>query len=167
MQPTSLETVIVTHDVTRVLQRYCRAMDRIDAPLGYTVWHPDGTADYGPLFRGTGHGFIDWVCDFHRSLVSHSHLIGNVLVDVHGDHAVSETYVAVALLALTDESHVLTNGRGRYLDQWSRRDGVWAIDARHYVHDFAATTPVAADIGWGRRDRDDASYGLLGLVGAA
>ena len=35
-------------EIDRVLKRYCRAMDRIDARLGYSVWHDDGLADYGP-----------------------------------------------------------------------------------------------------------------------
>jgi hypothetical protein len=166
LSATALESLIAKQDITRVLQRYCRAMDRIDAPLGYTVWHPNGTADYGPRFQGTGHGFIDWVCEFHRSLVSHSHLIGNLLIDVQGDRAVSETYVSVALLAATDSGHIITNGRGRYLDRWSRRAGVWAIDARRYVNDFAISSAVQAEVGSGTRDERDPSYELLGRVGA-
>jgi hypothetical protein len=30
--------------VTDQIYRYCRAMDRIDHALGYSIWHPDGTA---------------------------------------------------------------------------------------------------------------------------
>jgi hypothetical protein len=164
---TGLDTLVATHDITRVLQRYCRAMDRIDAALGYTVWHEDGAADYGPVFKGSGRDFVDWVCEFHRSLAGHSHLIGNVMVDVRGDRAASETYVAVALLAAKDGGYAITNGRGRYLDRWSCRDSVWAIDERRYVHDFDVTRDVDVVIGWGTRDASDPSYELLGPAGAA
>lgn len=154
------------HAITRVLHRYCRAMDRIDAELGYTVWHPAGLADYGPVFDGTGRGFIDWVCSFHRTLDAHSHQIANALIDVDGDVAVSETYVTVALLATVEERRVVTTGRGRYLDEWSHRDGRWAIDRRRYVHDFSVKQVVDVNPGWGRRDAADPSYALLGAAGS-
>jgi hypothetical protein len=44
---------------------------------------------------------------------------------------------------------------------------VWAIDTRRYVHDFSARQVVDVNAGWGRRDRGDPSYALLGAVGAA
>jgi hypothetical protein len=154
-------------EISRVLKRYCRSMDRIDAPLGYTVWHEDGVADYGPVFQGTGRGFIDWVCDYHRTLDAQSHQIANTLINVRGDQAASETYVTVALLFTEDGQGRLTTGRGRYLDSWSYRGGRWAIDARHYVHDFSETRDVDARTGWGRRDAQDPSYALLGELGSA
>jgi SnoaL-like domain len=154
-------------EISRVLKRYCRSMDRIDAPLGYTVWHEDGVADYGHLFQGTGRGFIDWVCDYHRTLDAQSHQIANTLIDVRGDRAVSESYVTVALLFTEDGQSRLTTGRGRYLDTWSCRGGRWAIDARYYVHDFSETRGVDARPGWGRRDEQDPSYALLGALGSA
>jgi hypothetical protein len=103
--------------ITHALFRYCRAMDRIDAALGYTVWHEDGVADYGPVYQGTGRGFVDWVCAFHRTLDAQSHQLANILIEVRGDHAVSETYVTVALLSTVAHDRQLTTGRGRYLDE--------------------------------------------------
>lgn len=154
--------------ITLVLQRYCRSMDRIDAALGYTVWHEGGTADYGSVFDGTGRDFVDWVCDFHRGLDATSHQIANILIDVRGDTAVSETYVTVGLLGTQEGKRVLTTGRGRYLDEWSHRESRWAIDRRRYIHDFAITQTVDVMDGWGRRDDgQDPSYALLGPTGAA
>lgn len=154
-------------EMHQVLRRYCRSMDRIDAPLGYTVWHEDGLADYGPLFQGTGRGFIDWVCEYHRPMEGQSHQIANTLISWNGERVSSETYITVALLHREEGQQVLTTGRGRYLDDWSHRDGRWAIDSRHYVHDFAFTQPVTAMMGWGARDLTDPSYTMLGALGAA
>ena len=55
--------------------------------------------------------------------------------------------------------------RGRYIDQWSRQDGRWAIDQRTYVHDFDSVSEVTETSldGWGRRDRGDRAYGPSGL----
>jgi hypothetical protein len=97
----TLPSLIVAEEtgkITAVMHRYCRAMDRIDAKLGYSVWHDDGTADYGPFFKGSGRDFIDWVCNFHRTLISQFHQVTNILIDVMGEHATSESYVTAALL---------------------------------------------------------------------
>jgi hypothetical protein len=163
-----LDALLAKSAIETVLKRYCRSMDRIDAELGYGVWHEGGVADYGPIFQGTGRGFIDWVCDFHRTLDATSHQIANILIDVQGDRATSETYITVSLLGTKDGQRTLTVGRGRYLDEWSRRDGRWAIDRRRYVTDFAISEEgVTAADGWGKRDSGDLSYALLGAIGAA
>jgi hypothetical protein len=118
--------LVSENTIRKALATYCRAMDRIDAPLGYTVWHDDGLADYGSYFTGTGHAFVDKVCRFHRRLAAHAHHVTNMLIDVKDDRAASEAYVYVALLAASDQGHVLTTVSGRYLDRWSFRHGRWA-----------------------------------------
>jgi len=166
MSSANLETLLAEREIVQVLRRYCRSMDRIDAALGYTVWHEGGLANYGPIFTGTGRGFIDWVCEFHRGLDKHHHQIGNALIDVQGDRAGSETYITVNLLFRKDGKQMLTTGFGRYLDRWSRRNGRWAIDERNYANDFSFTREVEAQIGWSARDLTDPSYAVLGALGA-
>jgi hypothetical protein len=68
------------------IYRYARSVDRIDEKLGYTVWHEDGTADYGAdIYQGSGRGFIDRCCESHRHALSHSHRMTNVIIDLDGD----------------------------------------------------------------------------------
>ena len=38
--------------ITDLIYRYCRSMDRIDAELGYSIWHEDATADYEGYYTG-------------------------------------------------------------------------------------------------------------------
>jgi SnoaL-like domain len=152
--------------ITDVMNRYCRSMDRIDARLGYSVWHEDGMADYGSVFTGTGHGFIDWVCAFHRTLLSHHHQVGNALIAIDGDRAGSESYVTVDLLRAEGDRRVLRTGRGRYLDDWSRRDGRWALERRRFVLNFVDEREVQVDMGWGSRDASDPSYPVLDALGS-
>jgi hypothetical protein len=157
--------------ITEVLHRYCRALDRMDRPMADTLWHPGGTADYGPdIFQGTGQGFLDYVFGTHEKMSSHSHTVSNVLIEVDADAgtAGSETYASVWLRTLPIDGSVYdTHIRGRYLDRWSRRDGVWAIDHRTYVGDLMATEqrpegPLTDGSSvTGRRDRSDASYAVL------
>ncbi len=160
-----LEELVAKQAISEIIYRYCRGLDRMDRPLALSCWHTDGTADYGELFRGTGEGFIDWVWPRHEALLGHSHQITNILIEVDGERAASESYVTVALRSERDAG-TLTDRvtRGRYLDRWSRRAGVWAIDHRIYVHELVHTHEVRASHagpGNGRRDRDDPSYALL------
>lgn len=162
--------------ITDVLYRYCRSMDRIDAELGYSVWHDDGTAHYSGLYEGTGRGFIDWVCDLHRSMVATSHQVTNVLIEVDHETAVSEAYVTVRLRTSDgSDGFVDIVGTGRYLDRWSCRAGRWAIDHRQYVSDLSTSQPVpgsgkrvsvppAAKVATlpSQRDSSDPSYDLFG-----
>src|ERR1700733_13178323 len=83
--------------ITDKIYRYARSVDRIDPQIGYPVWHEDGTADYGEdIYQGSGRGFIDWCCESHRKALSHSHQMTNVIIDLDGDRAASETYAIVA-----------------------------------------------------------------------
>lgn len=147
-----------------LIYRYCRAVDRIDHQLGYSIWHEDGTADYGAaVYQGSGRGFIDYVCAAHLQTLGHSHQVTNIVLEIDGERAVSEAYNIAALRVMRDgQPHEITV-RGRYLDRWSKRAGHWGIDHRQTVRDFADIRPVTPmDCGDGsRRGRDDPSYALL------
>ncbi len=157
--------------ITEVLHRYARAVDRMDRPLADTVWHPGGTADYGPLAGGpTGAAFLDFLWPYHEGLEAHSHAVSNILItlDLEAGTAGSETYVSVWLRSYP-ENGVVTEmrHRGRYLDRFTLRDGVWAIQHRIYVGDIYHQTehPAGAPAEpWGRRDPQDASYEVLGKL---
>ena len=142
-----LDTFMAKQAITEVIYRYCRALDRMDKDAAYAVWHADGTANYGEdIFLGTGHEFVDWVWTAHAAMSTHSHQITNVLIQVDEDQAASEAYVTVALRTLPfgdgpESADIYT--RGRYVDQWSRRDGRWAIDHRNYITDHSVTVPNA------------------------
>jgi len=162
-QALALVELLAKQAITEQIYRYCRAMDRIDNDLGKSVWHSDGWADYGPIFQGMGHEFVEWVAISHSAMMSHSHQVSNILIDVSGERAKSEAYVTATLRK--SESGKLTEltVRGRYLDQWSERDGRWAIDHRRYTHDFDDVREIAevASEGWGARDRSDPLYALI------
>jgi hypothetical protein len=164
MDEALLRQVADRQAITDLIYRYCRAMDRIDAELGYTVWHEGGTADYGEgIFQGTGRGFIDWVCGTHRGMIVHSHQISNVLIDLDGDVAGSEAYVTASLRMMAGDQLKQITTQCRYVDRWSRRDGRWGIDHRitivdmDEVRDVTPLTP--GDLG--ARDRSDPSYAAL------
>jgi hypothetical protein len=133
-----LDTLLAKQAITEVLYRYCHAVDRIDPALGSEIWHEDGRALYDDIFEGTGAGFIDFVFEIHRSCDATSHQVTNILIEVDGDRAESESYVTANIRAGGVDVIV----RGRYLDTWSCRSGDWRIDERRYTNDIMQMVPV-------------------------
>jgi hypothetical protein len=165
MSDRDLRAFMPKQEIRDVLSRYCRGLDRMDKEMAYSVWHQGGTAHYHEIFEGTGHGFIDWVWQAHAAMQCHSHQITNVLIEVDGDTASSEAYVTVVLWTLPDDSGKQTEmvGRGRYLDRWSRRDGVWAIDHREHLLDMYTLHELhkGAISARSTRDQSDPSFGYI------
>ena len=150
--------------IADLIYRYCRAMDRIDPELGYSIWHEDGIADYGEsVFQGSGRAFVDFVCAQHRQTLRHSHQMTNIIIELDGNRAASESYVTATLrIAHGDQTRQIMVW-SRYIDTWSKRDGRWGIDKRIAIRDFDEirdVTPMGQD-DRGRRDRADPSYDVL------
>ena len=161
-----IDVLLAKQEITEVIYRYCRAMDRMDHDLAVAVWHPDGTASYEDVFEGTGAEFVDFVEKLHAErFVIHSHQVTNLLIEVDGDRAASESYLTVALRTKPEEGHGELQARGRYVDRWSRRDGRWALDHRIYVHDMSEMRTIGPPYLAGhlsQRGRGDVSYDYLG-----
>src|SRR5260370_8252218 len=100
--------MVVTDDIeaklaiTEVLYRYCRALDRMDRDLMDPVWHPDGTADYGPTFQGSASGLLDLMSASHAKLLGQSPQVTNVLIEVDGDRAPTASSCTGTLWDLTE-----------------------------------------------------------------
>jgi len=159
-----IERLLDKQAITEQLYRYCRGVDRMDLALTRACWHVDGTADYVGMFQGAADALLDWIWNVHTGMQAHSHQLTNILIEIDGDRAASETYATVVLRTRGNAARDIFV-RGRYLDRWSRRDGVWAMDHRIHLPDHTTAlpvpTPTPADAA-GARDRSDPSYQLLG-----
>jgi hypothetical protein len=161
-QEQRLQEMLDKQEIVEQIYNYGRSMDRLDHALGKAVFHPEAVADYGKqMYQGTGWGFVDMALGAHLGYLAHSHQFSNILIQVAGDAATSETYGDVTLRR-RDADGGLHDSRnlGRYVDRWTRRDGVWRIIARKYVHDFDQSGPAVGAMfeTEGRRDRQDAGY---------
>ena len=147
-----------------LIYTYCRAVDRIDVPLGHSIWHDDGVADYGAAFyQGPGKGVIDAICASHAHLTSHSHQVTNILIALDGDKAGSEAYVSGTMRANRDGKVIHLEIWARYLDNWEKRGGRWGLVTRMVVYDHESqreVTPMGQEIR-SARDRSDPSYAVL------
>lgn len=150
--------------ITDKIYRYCRSVDRLDVPVGHSVFHEDSHADFGASYVGSGRGWIDYICEEHRKFLHHSHQVTNVIIDLHGaDRAGSESYVYASLQRREGDKVLQHEFWARYVDLWSRRDGDWAIDRRECIVDYGVIREVAPLEGnpRSRRDAADPSYAVL------
>jgi hypothetical protein len=149
--------------ITDKIYRYCRSVDRLDVPVGHSVFHEDSHADFGASYVGSGRGWIDFICEEHKKFLYHSHQVTNVIIEIDGDGAGSEAYVYASLQRRDGDKVLQHEFWARYIDKWSKRDGDWAIDRRECVVDYGAIREVTPLPGNPRsaRDASDPSYTVL------
>ncbi len=131
-----IDEVVAKLAITDVLHRYARGLDRMDIPMTLSCWHPGGTDDHAPLFSGTAAGFVEWLWPVHAAMTMTRHVVTNVMIEVNGDKAASECYWTVTLRPRDEEGQLYNQiGQGRYIDQFEKIDGVWAIRHRQSIGD--------------------------------
>lgn len=140
-----LSALLHKQAITEVIYRYCRAVDRLDEPLLVDCFHPDAVHEQGG-FAGPSAQFCAHALARLRTCESSQHHVGNILIELDGDRALSEAYWvayhritpgsgATGLFAACEVAQDLFVG-GRYIDRFERRDGRWRIAVRHGVYDW-------------------------------
>ena len=126
---------------TELVYKLARAIDRCDAELLTSLFHPDATDDHG-VFVGTAADFATWVMPVLHSMKRTQHVVGNVLITLDGDKAYGESYfIAHHTVAQAGGDDIFTLAAGRYLDRFERRGGEWRIAHRHADYDWNSTVP--------------------------
>ncbi len=126
-----------------VLCRYARGIDRCDLDTLLGVWWPGATADFG---QGIGDA-AEWstaTVAALKAMLRTQHMLGNMIIDITGDRADSETYCRAYHEAETFDGRVEIVVGGRYLDVLEKRGGAWRILTRRYVMDWNTNTPSTA-----------------------
>ncbi|MFM8381021.1 MAG: nuclear transport factor 2 family protein, partial [Actinomycetota bacterium] len=117
--------------IRRCLVDYCRGIDRCDADLVSSVYHPDATDDHGS-FVGSGADFARLATTKLRSHArATTHFIGEPIIDfVSATVAQVETPVIAWHRVADAEGEFLENFCGRYFDRFECRAGDWRIADR-------------------------------------
>jgi len=166
---TAIDILLAKQEIRDALVRYCRGIDRLDMEMVRSAYHPGAYDDHG-TYKGPVEGFIEHVGQGLRRFKATEHFIGNNLIEVRGDRAVSETYVVAyhRFAAEGDQPEKDFFFGGRYVDLFERKNGRWLISHRTVVHSWSRTDPVGE--GWAaqgaffqgdRGDRSDRVYELL------
>jgi hypothetical protein len=170
-----VQTLLDKQSIYEVLVTYCRGVDRCDEDLIRSAFHEDSYDDHG-YWKGPGHELAPFLADRLRNANSATtHSITNVLIELDGDLARSESQVHATLIRKGSDPVVVDVVGARYLDRLSRRDGRWRIEHRIVVLDWLGTevwpdsAPAVPTEGFARGARcpEDPSYGEALRVGAA
>jgi hypothetical protein len=140
--PGQIDEAIAKLAITDVIHRYARGLDRMDRAMALSCWHAGGTDDHAPLFCGTAAGFLDWLWPVHAGMEVTRHMISNIMIEIDGDRAGSESYWTVTLRVPHEGRRYDIIGQGRYIDTWEQIDGVWAIRHRQSIGDWGRIEPV-------------------------
>ncbi len=156
-------------ECTELVTRLARAIDRCDAALLASLFHPDATDDHG-LFQGTASEFVAWVIPLLTTMKQTQHVIGQCLIEVDGDSAAGESYFVAHHTVGGPDGDIFSVAAGRYLDRFERRGGVWKIAHRHAVYDWSSAAASSDSfkrddpgaIAFGTRGESDPSYPHFG-----
>ncbi len=132
----------MTHQsqISQVLVRHSRGLDRCDAQLLTSCYWPEATVDYGS-FKGSASDFAGLVVDvLHQQYRSTRHQLHNTAYEFNGHVAKTETLVDARHLSAGADEELAFNGR--YLDTLEQRDGEWRLLRRKVVADWARCIPV-------------------------
>jgi hypothetical protein len=159
-----LQRLLDERAIYRRLVEYCRGVDRGDAALVASVYHPDGTDDHGS-FMGLGSDFAEYVTSrLPARYEATQHTIANPLIRfTDADTAIVETHVCAHHRRTDEQGPVLDTFGGRYVDRFERRDGEWKIAHRVVVHEWDRCERVElayppGRFSEGRRGPGDVSY---------
>ncbi|MFD6860349.1 nuclear transport factor 2 family protein [Rhodococcus sp. NPDC060086] len=129
----ALQDLLDKQDIREVVLRYCRGIDRLDFDLVRDCYHLDGI-DHHTGFDGNVDEYIAWVKPRLELLGGTMHHVGNHLVELFGDVAISEAYSTNTHWGHPDRDD-FTSG-ARFIDLMERRDGRWAITERWAVREW-------------------------------
>jgi hypothetical protein len=127
-----------------LLVRYARGLDRWDAELVLSVFHPDAVLYCGG-YSGSAVELHRAILDGARQPIGGQHVITNALFDVRGDSADGECYfvarrAGVGNRRIAGEVDAQPPGPsfpiervGRFVDRYERRDGAWRVATRRVV----------------------------------
>jgi hypothetical protein len=151
--------------IREVIARAARGVDRLDAELLGSAFHPDGVDEHhGHPYSGATIGDDLTRAEAETMHMTSLHITTQTVV-VNGDRAGVESYYLGVHRpkGLGGDKRLLSSGR--MLDELERRDGEWRIVHRDVIPDMARALSMddEFDLGEqpGRRDRDDPSYKVL------
>lgn len=184
----AIDQLLAKQEITEVIHRYTRAIDRMDEAMLRSVFH-DG-AKHRHFYEGPSSDpsvpyseeepgdFVAFAMSVLRTHERTHHQIGNILIEMRGpDTAVAECYFTahhrqrpvgdpLAGQAACDTAMDYFVG-GRYLDRFALRDGRWAIEERTGMTDWvrldapsSAVMSVIDPETLGKQSADDLVYQL-------
>lgn len=138
-----LATVLDERAISRVVHRFCLAVDERDMDAVRSCYWPEAVDDHD-FVKGGPEVIIEWL---EKSLPGHlstMHHLGALQIDVAGDAATAvSTVMAVHVGEPVDDPRRNFVAAGRYHDRFERRDGEWRIIHRHAAGEWFSPSTAA------------------------
>ncbi len=133
----ALQAMLDRDGIRDCVSRLARGEDRRDADILKACFWPDSTFDYA-MYKGTFPEYLAWVVPGAEAITNTQHVLGQTVIDLNGASAKAETHVLsyhrMDMGDGTGEQDSCIGGR--YLDEFEKRDGVWAIKHRTMMYDW-------------------------------
>jgi SnoaL-like protein len=164
-----LEALQSRAEITEVVLRYVRGIDRCDEEMLRSCFHPGSRHRHGS-FDGLSADFCGFALEVCRKVAATHHQLGPVSIELQGEVAFVETYFTShhrfgAEPPPGGQPHEDRFMGGRYVDRFERRDGAWKIADRRGINEWLRYEPASDRGFWdgppeqrGRRDRADPVY---------
>jgi len=157
--PAAFGAIADRAEIYATLVRYCRGVDRRDAAMIRSTYHPDAHDDHG-TYQGDLDGFVTFVeAEVWSRFRTTMHKLGQAAIEIDGDSATSETYAVCHHVAAEGGRDRMDSVMGiRYLDRFERREGEWRIVRRKLLWEWIRHDALdALDSDWtlGATSRED------------
>lgn len=126
----TLEDIIAERDICRQLTNFARAMDSRDWQAIRSIVADDIKAELGMGVIQGSTAVIEFMRSFLDNCGTTQHMLGNIIVHVTGDKAISQSYVSDMHLSKNTESDMSFRTLGDYSDTWEKTDGKWLMVQR-------------------------------------
>lgn len=125
-------------DIHKAIFAYMRGQDRLDHDLQMTAFHTDSDVDCG-LLRGGPKAYTDFAQAFLAGMGGSQHLVGQIDLEVDAEAGTGsgEVYFFAWHRQFEDGEEFDLFMAGRYIDEYTYKDGKWAIQRRRELIDWA------------------------------
>ena len=147
-----LALLLARDELHRLVNAYCRAVDRADYEALRDMYHPDATDSHGSFSTGGVEQFIAQLraAEPYVRVSQHNITTTNFVIegDSQANSARGEIYCLVFHTFAGPEHDVDVIIGGRYLDRYAKHDGRWKFSQRTIVADWAyQNDPSRVDFG--------------------
>ena len=168
-----LQEMLDEFQLRKLVNSYCRAVDRGDIAHLRRLYHDDAEDDHGAFSTGLADDFLNELAAVRPYIRSMQHNVTTINFAISGDTAEGEIYTIATHTFVTGDRDVDVIVGGRYLDKYEKRDGTWKFIERTIVTDWAHVNdpssvdlshPITRDTLRGAPDETDPSREFFSLL---
>ncbi|MBT4512683.1 MAG: nuclear transport factor 2 family protein [Chloroflexi bacterium] len=126
----NLDVLLAEREINRQLVGFARAMDERDWKSLDEITTDDIISSFGLGEIEGRSAMVDFIRHFLDGCGTTQHIIGNVLIDIDGDTATSNSYVSDMHVGKDENENLSFRTLGNYYDEWKRINGVWLMSRR-------------------------------------